>query len=262
MRVIRGFDAQNIVACFEEPNTLGDPLDFDAPRNAPAKTPKGHLPLIAWHSDFFQYQLQASVYTVNVTHPAVAGKVQTWGYGTTFGFLGDAVETNQTLITHSLGYEPLAFVVKDGVTVMSGLPVQHVPANGLRRTASSYVDNNVVGVKTVGISGYASSGVASVSLPAITVTYQVMLFVASVADPGEPLFGNDGNKVVLARGKINTDYLYARQVDMLESYFSLDLGRTVDNSNGAARIISGPNSWTGSGYLGSFLGSRYTRLGY
>lgn len=266
MRVIRGFPEQGVVACFEEPNEIGDALDLDAPRNAPAKNPVDHLDKIAWHSDFFQYELQAEVYNVTVSHPAVPAKVQTFGssYGQTprYQLIGDIKSASHTLVTHNLGYPPLAFVVHNGMTVVSGLPVQAVPANGLVRTVSAFSNSTIVGIYENGISGINFSNNTGVALPAASRTYQVMLFTAPEADPAQPLFGMEEGRVVLGRGKVDSDHLYARQVSALEGMFSLDLGRTADVGNGGVRIISGPQSWTDYQYMGSFLGSSYTTLGY
>lgn len=265
MRVIRGFNAQGVVACFEEPNEIGDPFDFDAPRNGPAKNPHLHLDKLTWHSDFFQYQLYSEIHTITISHPSVSGRVQMWGAtgGTQFGFIGNAETRSHTLFTHNLGYEPLAFVVADGVTVTSGLEIQVNRDWAYRRTVTSFVDNNTVGIHEVGISGFASAtSMDPGPLPATSKTYQVMLFVAPEKDPAKPLFDGEGGRVTLARGKIDSDYLYARQVSMLESYFVMDLGRTIDISNGGSRTISGTNVTDSYGYEGSFIGSSYTRLGY
>lgn len=265
MRVIRGFEAQGIVACYDEPSNVGDEFDLDAPRNGPAKNPHMHLDKLVWHSDFFQYQLYSEIHTVTISHPSVAGRVQLWGAsgGSQFGFIGNVETRSHTLLTHNLGYEPLAFVVADGVTVTSGREVQVNHEFAYRRTVTSFVDSNIVGLHEVGISGFASAASMSEGpLPAMSKTYQVMLFVAPEEDPAKPLFGGESGRVTLDRGRIDSDYLYARQVSMLESYFSLDLGRTIDISGGGARTISGPHVTDSYGYTGSFIGSSYTRLGY
>lgn len=266
MAVIRGFSAQNVVACFEEPNQLGDVRDFDAPRNAPAKFPHQHLPLIAWHSDFFQYQLLVDVQTVTVNHAAVPSKIQTWSTPDGGGFIviGDTAIASHTLVTHGLGYEPLAFVIKDGQTVIAGRPVQHLGDQLMQRTVSPFVDNNVVGLHEVGISGFAivSGSPAARSLPAISITYDVMIFAVSETVAGEALARKSGSRLVLARGRIDSDYKYARQVALIESHFSMDLGPSVDIANGGARYVSGGESWTDINYAGSYLGPRFTRIGY
>lgn len=264
MRVIRGFPDQGVVACFEEPNTDGDIQDFDAPRNAPVKSPHLHLPLVTWHSEFFQYQLQAEVYTVNINHPSVPGRVQIFGGDPPqvpqMRLIGDVQNRSHTLVTHNLGYAPLAFVVQDGVTVISGRPVQFVPANGLRRTVSSFTNSSIVGLRETGISGI--SGINGLALPAITVTYQVMLFVAPEKNPALPLFEGDGSYVMLGRGKVDTSNLYARRVAEGETPFALDEGRTGDISNGSVRIVSGGTTWSDPSYNGSFTGSGFIQLGY
>lgn len=264
MRVIRGFPNEGVVAVFDEPNELGDIEDFDAPRNAPAKYPHLNLPLVTWHSEFFQYELQTSVHTVTVTHPSVPAKVQIFGGNPPqvpqMRLIGDAVNTSHTLVTHNLGYAPLAFVVQNGVTVICGRPVQFVAANGLRRTVSSFSNPSIIGLRETGISGI--SGTNGVALPSVSVTYQVLVFAAPDQNPSLPLFSQDGNGVILGRGKVNTSNLYARRVALGETPFSLDLGRTSDISNGSVRTVSGGATWSDQSYNGSFTGEGFVQIGY
>lgn len=264
MAVLRGFPVQGVVACFDEPNQVGDWWDIDAPRNAPAKNPGAHLAAVYWHSEFFQYELAMPIQTVSVDHPALAGRQIHWGYDLVYngfnpdaggGYLvpGQVAVADHALVDHGLGYEPLAFVAYDGRMLMPGVAVQTASA-GRSRFVAPYATTSVVGLREV----YNSS---SSGLDAVNRSYQVMVFRVPLVDAGLPLFANSSGEVVIGRGKVSTGNAYARKVGAGATPFSMDQGRTVDLNNGRARIATGGVVTTEAGYGGSFVAPPFVPVG-
>ncbi|WP_116654446.1 hypothetical protein [Pelagibacterium sediminicola] len=259
MRVIRGFKDQGIVACFEEPNTTGHPLDFDAPRNAPAKNPAAHVASVYWHSDFFQYELAMPLQTVSVSHPSLAGRVQVYGGDSFWVQLpevqgwGRSGTAERTLVTHSLGYEPLAYVVWNGLLVTPGTIVQ-TESNGRARSVCAFVTSSVVGL-------FETMNSSNTALSAVSRTYQVLIFRQPAADAGKPLFGRVGSDVVIGRGKIDTSKQYMHAVAPGETPYVIPQGPIGDIGNGRARIAVGSNVITETDYVGSFTGPSFLTIG-
>jgi hypothetical protein len=266
MPVLRGFPGQNVVAVYNEAPG-GGPIDnINSPRNAPALNPGAHLDRVIWHIDFFQYELALPIQTVNVNHPSLAGRNITWGQDFVFNSAqsnlaeriryevpGNTATASRTLVTHGLGYEPLAFVAYNGRLVMPGVAVQ-TASEGRNRFVSSYVTNTIVGLREV----YNSSANA---LGAVSRSYQVVVFRVPVAEGMRALFGKEGDNVVLGRGKVDTSRQYFRQLLAGDSPFVVDRGRTVDIDGGRARIVSGGQTTTEAGYGGSFSASPFITLG-
>ncbi|HWJ89102.1 MAG TPA: hypothetical protein VNS12_13625 [Pelagibacterium sp.] len=264
MAVLRGFPAEGIVACFDEAPGGGDWRDINAPRNAPAKNPGAHLSAVHWHSEFFQYELAMPIQTVTVSHAALAGRSIYWGYNlvydgnnpvSTIGYLvpGQVATASHTLVSHGLGYVPLAFVAYGGRMLMPGVAVQ-TASDGRSRFVSPYITSGVVGLREV----YNSS---SSGLGAVSRTYQVMVFRVPVEDALLPLFGGGGGEAVVGRGKVRTSRTYARHAGGGATPFNIDRGRTVDLNNGRVRIATGGTVTTEAGYGGAFTAPPFVPVG-
>lgn len=268
MAKIRGFPSQNKVAVFDEPNTTGNIEDFDAPRNAPVKNPAQYLNFVYFHTDFFQYELAMPIQSVNVAHPALAGKVTYWGPANQY-WISSATYTSSIpyevpgqnatrdvlLVTHGLGYVPLAFVAWNGRMLMPGVAVQ-IDTEGKSRFVCPYATTTGVYIREV----YNSTEVA---LGATNQSYQVLVFRASASTSGLPLMGinSTNNEFILGRGKINTINSYLRRTGVGDTPFVIDGGPTVDINSGRTRIVSGGVTYTESGYSGSFTGPTFTSVG-
>jgi len=261
MRDLRGFSAQDVVACFTEAAGGGGIKDFDAPRNAPAKSPEAHLDKIAFHSDFFQYELAMPLQTVTVTHPAVAASgyamsadaFPAGGNPLSLTVFGQQVSGSNVLLEHGLDYVPLSMVAWNARMVVGGTIVQSTGAN-LRRFVSSFSNATQVGINWCGYSGAAA-------LPAISITYQVLVFRTPAANPAVALFSGNPSAFQLGRGKINSASQYLRHKLPDESWFDFDLERTVDLANGGARVVTGGNVQNDPFYSGSFAGGGYVPVG-
>lgn len=252
MRRIHGFNAQNIVASWSEPNSDGDFRDIDAPRNAPAKNPVAHLDKVAFHSDFFLYEKLIDQ-VVTVSHPVIPTGMVSWrppapypSAGATIA--GRVTETSHVLLNHGLGYTPIVVVSHLGVMLSCGSIVQTAAAG--TRFVSVYADENVVGL---GEGAYSSD----VALPAVALNYRVVVFSTPEPDPAMYQFSGNADHFQLGRGVIDSEKSYLRRVEPEESDLDMDLGRTVDISNGSSRVITGGNVYTDYHYNGSFTGGGF-----
>ncbi|WP_127142832.1 hypothetical protein [Pelagibacterium montanilacus] len=266
MSVLRGFPAQGVVAVFDEAPGGGAIGNFDAPRNAPAKDPGQHTDRVYWHSAFFQYQLAMPIQTVTVDHPALSGRQTFWGpspwfnrqdsqvySGLAYAVPGRTQAAEHTLVTHDLGFVPLAFVAWDDRMVMPGVAVQ-TASGGRNRFVAPFSTSSIVGLREV-------FNASNNSLAAVSRTYQVLVFNVPEADAELPLFGRVGETIVLGRGKVDTSHYYLRQLGSGDSPFAIDIGRTVDIDNGRARIVTAGETVTEDGYGGSFAGSPFVSVG-
>lgn len=245
MAVFRGFIAADIVACYEEAPGGGDIFDINAPRNAPAKFPFAHLDKLSWHSDFFHYEVAAGPVDVPVNHAALAGKTTTWSLpaggnwigvpapnSISFVTQGDSRETSIAIFAHGLGVIPKFIVSLNGRRVPDGYMVQL--AGGNYRRVSVFADETHIWLRESAVSGAAGD-----PLPAVTLTYRVMVFSARGKDPAKPLFGRSGNVVSIARGLIKTTERYLRRTGAGDTPFALNLDKTMDIRNGGGRTGSG-----------------------
>lgn len=265
---IRGFPAQNVVACFIEPNTTGNVDNFDAPRNAPVKTPQSHLDKIVFHSSFFQYEIAAGPSSVTINHTALAGKATVWSLPTgglwiggdapnsiTVTTYGDTRETNIQLFNHGLGYIPKFMVALDNRRLPDGYIVQQ-ESSGAHRRVAIWADTTHIWLRE-----FAVSGDVPQPLPAASRTYKVMVFRNSVPNPAKPLFGMDGGNLIIARGIIDSGKKYLRRTGSGDTPFALNLGRTIDISNGGSRTMSGGISVSEPRYNGSAVAPPFKSVG-
>jgi len=258
MRVIRGFPAQGIIACFDEAPGGGDPQDFNAPCNAPARDPYANLDRVFFHSEFFQFELAFPEQAVTIGHPQIDVGSTTLGItnvpDTQLGFTisGRVSVAYHTLVTHNLGYVPKAFVSLDGSMVTTGRLVQREGARS--RFITPFANSSVIGLYEV---GYSSNE----SLPATNRTYNVLVFRTPTADPGKPLWQGQGTAMQMGRGKIDIARQYLRRKPDDQSHFDIDLGRTLDIRGGRVRSRSGGIDLTEEGYPGGFGGSAYVPVG-
>jgi hypothetical protein len=266
MRVIRGFPAENIVACFNEAPGGGNPKDINSLRNRPVANPYGWLSSIFWHSEFFQYEVAFNLQQVTINHPAVAGKVSYYGVrwnsggiigspssgGIVFALFGDAVPTTHTLVTHNLGYVPKVMVAYEGNMLPTGRLVQIEGDTG--RRVSTFANESIVGLRDLGFSSASA-------LNPVQCTYDVLIFRNPQPLAGWPLFGRDGNEVVIGRGKARTDRQYLRNVGAGDSPYDLNRGRTGDLNNGRACYATGGTVIVEPGYAGALAPPPFTPVG-
>jgi len=241
---LRGFTADNVVACFDETPGGGDVFNIHAPRNAPAKNPEQHLDRIVWHSNLFQYEIAAGPVDVTINHAALATKKTYYGISPgsimnlgptppaiSFLVYGDTRISDLLLFAHNLDYVPKFMVALDGRRVPDGFVVHADPQGGHRRI-TTYATASGIYLRESAISGF-------IDLPAISRTYRVMVFRTRTADTATPLFSGSGSAMQLGRGIIDTNRHYLRRTGPGDTPFALNLGQTIDINNGGARTISG-----------------------
>lgn len=243
-------------------DTVCDPA---ADCNRPAVDPGSWLDKVFFHSDCDYYQLSGSLTTKTVTHAALAGKTTTspppvpdGGPIPSIEYYGDARTTDILLVSHALGYVPKYMVAYAGRRLPAGLLIQSVTGSG-DRILQHYATSTGIYLREFAFSGPASTG----DLPAITESYQVMVFVTPTADPALPLRGYDDASGVLqyGHGKVRSDARYLRQVLAGESDFDFNLGPTMGLANGGCRVVTGGVATNQNGYSGSFSGPAYVPVG-
>lgn len=263
---IRGFPEQNVVACFDEPNSSGDVSDYDAPRNAPVKNPESYLSDITFHSDFFQYEVAAGPTDVTINHPGLAVDTTIIGMGNAGGgfnpvspprisvtIYNNVSTTDTLLLTHNLGYVPKFMIALGGNRIPDGYTVQS--GGNYRRRVSFWANTTGVYIRTSSYSG-------DEALPAATRVYRVIVFRDSEATPGLPLFGGGpGDPLILARGVIDSSKKYLRRVGVGDTPFAQNLGRTLDCGGGRLASASGGVVVAESGYTGSLVAPPFIQVG-
>lgn len=222
----------------------------------PYKNPVAHIPLIEFCSDWDYYTVR-SRHTVSLTHQAVAGAVvyDNIGFGTpSIIGVGQALAQDQVMVTHNAGYKTRFIVVQGGSVLPQGFVVQNLETRG--RAVSFYATTSQIICHNIGVS-------SDIALPAISVSYQVVIF----KDPAEvpvgpqlPLFFADDSRAIMGRGRFDTDTTTLRVGGGADSPLWVSKGRCFDFASGAIRVVvpNGPTI-TQPGYTGSFAGSPYTR---
>ena len=267
MAVHRGFIGANVVACYDEASGGGDMFDINAPRNAPAKSPASHLDKIIWHQDLFQYEIAAGPADVTINHTALAGKTTTYnvaagGYyvgaptpsSISFSVQGDTRETNIAVLAHGLGYVPKFMAALSGRRLPDGYIVQLV--GGKYRRVSAWADATYIYLRESAVSGADGD-----ALPAVSLTYRVMVFALPTPSPSEPMFGMASGILTVARGIIRTSRKYLRRTGSGDSPFAMNLGPTMDIKNGGSRTASGGVVVSEARYNGSMAAPPYISVG-
>lgn len=245
--------APDDVACFVEAAGGGDWKDINAPRNGPLKDPINHLDKVVWHSDFDQFELAAGPTDVTINHTSLATASTSLVIGSlSFTVYGDRRTTDILLLTHNLGYKPRVKVTIGGRLVVAGQLVQFSSAGA--RSIAVYTTTTGVYLRETAFS-------SNVDLPAHNQTYRVFVFRQAQATPGQPVFGQSGGILTIARGIIRSDKRYLRRTGVGDEEFSMDTGPTIDVNNGKKRVANGGVLTTETGYGGSMTAPSYVTVG-
>lgn len=250
------------VVAYEAAPTEGDGKgrdDITANSNRPAVAPIDWLENLRFWSDAFLFEVAAGPTDVTVNHAAVSGAstvMQTFLDGAQLIRPGTRTETNHTLVTHSLGYVPLALVALNDAVLAGGAGVQAPSDQG--RFVCPYVTDTIVGLRELAW----SSGSA---LPALSRTYTVIVFNISEPDGlGRALeYDLTGGWLKMADGKLDTREKYARRVQPFESAFDFNTSPTMQFGNGGFKLVTGGNVYQTMGYFNTnqFLGPSYIPIG-
>lgn len=236
------------VAIYEENGTSGAADDPNSVRNAPLNSPASHLGRIRFHVDFDYYLVNSGPTTVSVTHPAVASAAV--GIPSSIAGIiryGQVISTDILLVNHGLPYVP-GYMIISGNTLIGPSTIIQTDAGG--RLITPFATSTGIYLKDSGAS-------TNVSLPAISRTYQVIVFRAPVSDRSDLIDAPVGGPVSLGRGKFKSTDRALRATSVADaSPFDISLGRTVDIRGGYGRtVLADGSSFTMSGYTGSFTGS-------
>lgn len=250
------FKSLGISAVIDDAPGGGAKNDPAADRNRPAVDPDNWIGYVHWHSDWFQYEVAQGPTDVTVSHSLVAGATTVLRSFTNFSMsrLGQSVAATHTLLTHSLGYVPEYMVAYSGALLTTGTNVQPLPLKG--RHVCAYATDTIIGLRELGNS-------ASDDLPACSRTYKVIVFNTPASDPTKNQFNRDGatGNATFGKAKIDTSKKYFRRVAPAESSIDLNMGATMDFTNGSVKVVSGGNAYSDYFYDGSFIGPDYVPIG-
>lgn len=212
------------VALFDETGSIGDRADPNSAINGPLNNPLSFLDHIRFHSDLDHFEVDV-VGTASLTHASITGIGAGSGLSSAFSY--DAgVPDDQTLVTHGLGYPPLALVAVGNNIIWPGMPIQ-TNGDGGGRYATAYVDNSNLGI-------FITATIGASNLVSFTPTYSYLIFKEPPADAGNILIDFDPvtGIVSMGLGKFSSDRPYL-QVVPGGSPLGLSAGRTIDLNNGA-----------------------------
>lgn len=230
MKLVLGkFPAQGVVALYYEPNTTGDPMDFDAPRNAPAKSPEDHLSLIVYHSRLDNLAVAAAG-TITVNHAAIAAGTGPGGGSSADSVFqwGGVTDDNLLLDFTALGLAapPFAIVATGDNVIWPGMPVQALAGGRARYVTPT--------VSTTELRLWETASRTGVSTPAVSIDYACLVFYPPAApvngyledfDPATGEYQFDQGRWSTARR-----YLQKRETG---SSLGMILGRSLDLKKGA-----------------------------
>lgn len=230
-------------AIYDEAPGGGDPINPASLMNRPVINPSGWLANIYFHSDFDYYSTR-HFETVTINHGAVGGTTTSLGPINSFG--GQSVTADHLLVQHNLGVVPRFFVVYDGRMIPHGTPVQR-PDVGRARFVTGYAT-------TTQLRLFERAFSSTATLPAVSLSYQAMVFGPSAADPLlDQLLISPAN-VVFGKGKFRMEWPHLRVVGPGDSPFAQAQGRTAGIGNGAIRAWT-PNSGAPIDFGGSYSGN-------
>jgi hypothetical protein len=220
------------IGLYDEP-AAGDPTDPNSAANAPLNNPAANLQYLYWHIQLDNMEVLSDA-VVSITHGAVAvaGVPPSAGVGVTGQYDYAYTPVDTVLVTHSLGYLPMAYVAIGNNLVTPGYIVQ-MNASGAARYVSVFVTTTQVLLRE-----WAQRG--TVALSALSQDYRVMVIREQpAADGSKRLIDWDQVNAILrmGEGRFDSSRRYL-QVVPGGTPFGLALGRTLDLANGAPRFVA------------------------
>lgn len=204
---------------------------FDNPnssRNRPLNSPTSWLANLYFHSDFDYMEVSHGPTNVVVNHAQVVPGTQPADANINFGWYATGVD--RLLLTHNLGYLPIAMVAYQNNLIWPGMPVQ-VQGDGGARFVSFYVTTTQVRL-------YEFASVVANTLVAAARTYTVLVFRRPPAPSGDILLDFNASTGILKMGR--DKFISSRrylQVVPGGTPFGIAHGRTIDLKNGAPRAV-------------------------
>ena len=220
------------IGLYDEPVATGDFDDPNSSRNDPLNDPEGNLASVYWHILMDNLEV-AFDDVVSVSHGAIGSGTDDLGSGaaTNSVYDIDATTVDHDVLTHGLGYEPLAFAAIGDDILTPGYPVQYPgTTNGSARYVCLYVTSTKVFLRE-----FRSRG--SAGLAAINLDYRIIVFKRPPARDASGILIDNSDGVMLGEGRFHASRRYL-QVVPGGSPLGLALGRTMDGNNGAPRFVS------------------------
>lgn len=196
-----------------------------APLDAPFTSPLQHLDKIKVHSALAYLQRHIEI-DVTITHAAVAAS-HGWDWSTfSNNWTPQAYTIDRLLGLHNLGTIPICIVASGQGAVYPGVPVQSNGSGGTRYLEVYLTETEVRAVERVD----SGTGV----LPAITLTYKLIVLRKPVPLPGEVFWAEAGR----VRGEtFDSDYHYLRAVATGESPYRLGASQQIDTARAVCRHV-------------------------
>lgn len=214
---------------------------YDPSNEAALNNPLANLHSIYFHSDLDYVGVAADI-TATIVHPARS----TGGGSTQHSYPVPNFPTGVSGFAHDLGYVPFALCFVNGAMIPANTQIQL--SGQSFRTVSVQVDHAQVRI-------YETAWVYGSALPAVSVTYRIVLFTPPIVASGMTTVRIDPTRFVASRGKLDSYRNYLRR-STASPMFWLAKGRTADVSNGSYKIVGADGSvYTRAGYNGSFTGS-------
>lgn len=218
------------VALFEEPFGSGAYTDPASARNLPLRQPENYLGYVHLHTALDQMEVVAYQPSLSVTHPKVRGRSPTEIDGVANVSVSPGVDrVDRLLFTHSLGYVPHFLVAINGVILSPGFPVQVLSGGGRSRYVTAYATATEIRLSEISV-------VTADDLPAVAVTYQLLVFREAPAPSGSVVleYSSANGLVTMGFGRFRSDRAYLQVLPQgTGTPFALPNGPTIDVKNGA-----------------------------
>lgn len=210
------------------PDAKASMKDLNSLRNRPAADPASWLPYVKFHSDLDQCEVAMSG-DVAISHAAISGATPPSGVTVSVSVGWGVGKADHLLMTHNLGYPPMALVAVGANVLYPGMHVQFDGSGG-GRYVTAYVTNTELRLSEWGSAGSATLG-------ATTLSYKVLIIKKPPGATGNKRFELSAAGLKLGLGKFNIDRPYL-QVVPGGSPIGLSRGRTIDLNKGAPRMIN------------------------
>ena len=218
------------VAPFSEPTATGAYTDPASPRNAPLRQPEQYLGHVHFHTALDQMAVAFYQPNIQITHAKVPGRSPAEIDGVANVSVTPGVDrVDKLLLKHNLGYVPHFLAAVGNVILTPGYPVQVLTGGGRARFVSAYATDTEIRLSEVSMAN-------DTDMPAVTVTYRVMVFSAPPAASGKIVlaFNPTTGLVTMGFGRFRSDRAYLQVLPQgTGTPFALPNGPTIDVKNGA-----------------------------
>jgi len=201
-----------------------------------------------FHSNL-SYLAESQILEATITHPQRTQNSSSskWS-GTNYTVTNGSQEFS--IGSHTKGLDVPAIGFLNGNQMSAGHVIQN--SAGSLRSVSLFITSNEVRV-------FEEFVTFQYTLPAIDVTYKVLLFDYLSSGSGNIAINMNPTSFSAGFGKLNTDYKYTRRQNTNPDFY-LSKDKTADVANGGLKLVppNGISIYESSNYNGSFTGSTGT----